>query len=233
MNFHKGLRSLKNLRTQGLNSAQLCKDLDDYINEGVHNNTSMEIEGPNRIVIELPDNEPEPEPEPVKEQQEPPFVIIDESEEEEEQEEQKKAKLKLLSDMRAIHSSLPRQFEPLGEDSFSIESQDETDDLVVRKHRNRAINEFEGLNDCDRDFMRCWNEYIQDEETALSRSTTFAKSFPSNNGCLKIRKFIDQRFATIRNMRTELANHLLCQLQYGRISHADIPYLLNYFDSKS
>jgi hypothetical protein len=51
----------------------------------------------------------------------------------------------------------------IGEDSLGEESELELDDKAIRESEEKAINDFEDVDETDKEFFKLWNAFIRDK----------------------------------------------------------------------
>lgn len=161
-----------------------------------------------------------------------------------EEEEEKKKKLPFVLSKEEIKKKLEgRTFyhsnnimEPIKNDSIFEESELDIDDKPIRDAEEKAINEFEDIDETDKEFFKLWNNYMRDLKKPKKKTdelknirfvTTTKKDFKPI-----LSDFVIKYKATLTRLRYNFVMHLLTFQIYGLINGNDILQLLLELDNQ-
>lgn len=161
-----------------------------------------------------------------------------------EEEEEKKKKLPFELSKEEIKKKLEgRTFyhsnsimEPIKNDSIFEESELDIDDKPIRDAEEKAINEFEDIDETDKEFFKLWNNYMRDlkkpkKKTDELKNIRFVTT-TKNDFKPILSDFVIKYKATLTRLRYNFVMHLLTFQIYGLINGNDILQLLLELDNQ-
>jgi hypothetical protein len=126
--------------------------------------------------------------------------------------------------------------EPIKDDSLFEESELEIDDKPIRESEEKAINDFEDIDETDKEFFKLWNNFVRDFNKPKKRTEDIKNlrlvAFCKRDYKLLLSDFVTTNKAILGKLRYNFVMHLVTFQIYGLINGNDILQLLLELDEK-
>ena len=127
--------------------------------------------------------------------------------------------------------------ETIENESLFEESELEIDDKPIRESEEKAINDFEDIDETDKEFFKLWNNFVRDFEKPKKKIEDFRNlrlvAFCKRDYKAFLSEFVGKNKAILTKLRYNFVMHLVTFQIYGLINGNDILQLLLELDDKS
>ena len=126
--------------------------------------------------------------------------------------------------------------EPIKDDSLFEESELDIDDKPIRESEEKAINDFEDIDETDKEFFKLWNNFVRDFNKPKKRTEDIKNqklvAFSKRDYKMLLSEFVNKNKGILGKLRYNFVMHLVTFQIYGLINGNDILQLLLELDDK-
>lgn len=126
--------------------------------------------------------------------------------------------------------------EPIKDDSLFEESELDIDDRPIRESEEKAINDFEDIDETDKEFFKLWNNFVRDFNKPKKKIDDIKKArlvaFNKRDNKPLLSEFVTKNKVVLEKLRYNFVMHLITFQIYGLINGNDILQLLLELDDK-
>ena len=126
--------------------------------------------------------------------------------------------------------------EPIEDNSLFEESELDIDDKPIRESEEKAINDFEDIDETDKEFFKLWNNFVRDFNKPKKPGDDFKNTrlvaFCKRDYKAFLSEFVMKNKIILSKLRYNFVMHLVTFQIYGLINGNDILQLLLELDDK-
>lgn len=126
--------------------------------------------------------------------------------------------------------------QPIKDDSLFEESELDIDDKPIRESEEKAIGDFEDIDETDKEFFKLWNNFVRDFNAPKKRNEDIRNlrlvAFCKRDYKMMLSEFVNKNKEILGKLRYNFVMHLVTFQIYGLINGNDILQLLLELDEK-